>query len=244
VRGRLGRYILFQARDYVTARGAPVLLVGALLLLLPVHAARVVRVEGMSSPDSTRLARELLLSLVQALAPIGTLISVNGIVSRDRTHGYYRFLFAKPISVARYYSQSFLVNGLGLALAMLILLGAFALLAVPVFPAGAVAYMGLYFISFGGLGFLYSVLSRYDWLLLAMTWFLALALRALYPAHGGGVGAFFNLVLPPAHLLQGMAAPLMRGAAVDSLSLLWVVGYGTAAFLLGLVALHRRSLAL
>jgi hypothetical protein len=234
-RARLARYALWQARDFALERGVPTLIVGALLLVLAKTQA------GARASDDA--ARDALAALLQAFAPTAVLLAVNGIVAGDRRHQYFRLLFSKPVSVSRYYAQAWLVSAVGMLVCTALVLTAYAALVHPVWPPGALLFVSLYFLLFGGLGLLLSAVTRFDWMALGLLWALAQLLRSLLPADESWYGAALNIVLPPLHVLSAMGGALIRGDAVPSSAYTWVTAYGAAALLLGLVIVRRRPLA-
>ncbi len=50
---------------------------------------------------------------------VGALFAMNGIVANDRKQGFYRFLFAKPMTPSRYYGQAFFVHWAGFVAVMI-----------------------------------------------------------------------------------------------------------------------------
>lgn len=239
--GRLARYALFQAHDYLRERGFPLLLVGALLLLLAAQGAIGPAEIDIGGGELRTLA--LAMMFVELFAPTAVLIAVNGIISGDRKHHYYRLLFSKPISAPRYYAQAFLVSMLGTLAATLVVLVAFEAVVGAVPIAGALHFVLLYFLLFGGVGFLLSAITEYDWIALGVVWSLAWLLRSWFPAGESWFGRAVDVILPPLHLLAGAAAPLLGGAGMDIHTRLWVVGYGVAAFAAGLLVVRYRPMA-
>ncbi len=239
--GRLARYALFQARDYVRERGVPLLLVGALLLLMTS--------QGAIGPGGVDLRGTSMGTLLMAavffelFAPTAVLIAVNGLISGDRKHRYYRLLFAKPVAPTRYYAQAWLVSLLGTLVATLLVTAGFKLFlgAVPI--GAALHFVLLYFILFGGVGFLLSAITEYDWVALGVVWSLAWLLRSWLPASDSFIGRVVDVLLPPLQLLTGAAAPLLSGGEMDTISRLWIVGYGVAALAIGLIVVRHRPMA-
>jgi hypothetical protein len=232
--------MLWQLRDYATERGLPTLVVAALLIAF-VFASRAD--QAPAQPLAREAALAALDGLLQAFAPIATLLAVNGIISTDRTRHYFRLLFANPISIARYYAQAFLVAWVGTCAAAALLLVAFRMVIAPLAPAGALAFVALYFLLFGGVGFLLSAITRYDWLVLGIVWALAQLLRSLAPAGEGWYARVLDAVLPPLHVLPTIGAALMSGHHASWSMYAWVAGYGAAALLLGLALVRHRPLA-
>lgn len=246
-RGRIGRYGLWQFRDYIVDRGFPTVLIGFILGAQPIIPYRIALHETFGDQWATHPAgRAMLMTavppLVTTFALLGTLIAVNGIVSNDRRHGYVRFLFAKPVSVVRYYLQAFAASVIGLMGATGVLIALFALLVAPLVPIHAVLIVCVIAIGVGGIGFLLSTLVRGDWLWLSLTLAVTLMLRTLYGSVGGWREALL-VVLPPLHRLDDIRNPLLAGTAPPVPDLAWVLGYGVACLLLGIIVLRRRPLA-
>jgi hypothetical protein len=235
-------YIAWQSRDFVTERGAPLLIVATLMGFPIVMGLRQLAANANPLQGATT-ARYAIVQLFAEFSLIAVLIGINGVVSSDRVKGYYRFLFSKPVSIPRYYAQAYIINGLGLVIAATGVLGAIYALGFPVFPSRVLLMLALFYLSLGGLGFLYSTLARFDWVLMGATWGVAQLLRAMYPAHESRGGQVIDVVLPPFHLLRDVGLQLARGEAVGSSALLWLLGWGIAGFVLGLLILRRRPLA-
>lgn len=239
-RARLGRYALWQARDWVGARGIPTLIVGALLLLLEMEAVGAFRGAAGASPPAALRALD---DLLDAFLPAAVLIAVNGIISHDRARHYARFLFAKPLSPARYYLQAFAVYGALTVAATALLVAAFGALVAAVPAGGALGFAALYFLLFGGVGFLLSAITRYDWVALGVVWALARLLRTFVPASGSWYGRVLDLALPPLHVLAATGRALVHGEPAPLAACAWVAGYGLAAVVLGVVVIRNRPLA-
>ncbi len=243
MRGRLSRYALWQLRDYVFERGIPLLLVNALMFFPVVAALRGLKrlaPDAASFPDAALAG---FIGLLPTLAFVSVLLSVNGIISYDRKRGFYRFLFAKPVSVTRFYAQSFAFNWIGCVLIMSAVVLAFTALVYPISLAGFLTFVSLWYLSLGGVTFLFSAITRFDWVALGATFFAAQVLRLLYPAERSWYGRALDIALPPFHRIGETGAALVRGTDVSSATLLWIAGYGVAAFVLGLLVLRRRPLA-
>ena len=241
-RARMWSYLSWQARDFVVERGAPLLIVATLMSFPIVMSLRQLG-DAATPTQAATAARYGVLQLFAEFSLICVLIGINGVVSSDRVKGYYRFLFAKPVSIPRYYAQAYLVNGVGLMLTALGVLGAIYALGYPVFPARVLLMVGLVYLSLGGLGFFYSTLARFDWVLMGATWGLAQVLRAVYPAHESTAGRVLNVLLPPFHQLRDVGLQLARGEAAESRTLVWLLAWGLSGLVLGLLILRRRPLA-
>lgn len=122
-RARLGQYAFWQLRDYLLEKG-----IGTSIVLVFAATLFYVGLRGEEirpAPASRGEIQFAFAQLLSNLVLLGALFATNGIVSDDRKHGYYRFLFAKPVSVPRFYAQKFLVHLAGFMLVCALLLVAF-----------------------------------------------------------------------------------------------------------------------
>ena len=241
-RARLWSYIGWQARDFVTERGAPLLIVATLMSFPIIMGLRNVG-QNVAPLQAAMSARYGIVQLFAEFSLISVLIGINGVVSNDRVKGYYRFLFAKPVSIPRYYAQAYVVNGVGLVVTGLGVLGAIYALGYPVFPARVLLMIVLVYLSLGGLGFFYSTLARFDWVLMGATWGVAQVLRAVYPAQESRAGRVLDVLLPPFHRLRDAGLELARGETPETTTLAWLLAWGISGFVIGLLILRRRPLA-
>jgi hypothetical protein len=259
-KARLGPYALWQLRDYLVDRGAPTFLIAALFGSISVYPivkgvdASVARLSarslaaygGLEAARRTMLldTSELFLrNFLGSLVFLGALFAMNGIVANDRKQGFYRFLFAKPLSPSRYYGQAFVVHWigfLGVALLLMLLYGA---LVLPVISVPLLAALALMFLCYAGIAFLLSAAARWDWLsLVAVT----VAAQYLWDQLGDSPSALARLVylLPPIPRTGEVYAAAAKGVALPWHTLLWLAGYGAACFVAGLVVLRHRRLAI
>ncbi len=246
-RGRLGWYAFWQIRDYVFDRGFSTVLIGFILgaqFIVPLR----IGLHGTlgdgwaTNPTGRAMLMVAIPQLITTFALLGTLIAVNGIVSNDRKHGYVRFLFAKPVSVVRYYLQAFVASVVGLMAATAVLAGLFALLIAPLIPIQVVLIVMVVAIGIGGIGFLLSTLVRSDWIFLSLVLAVAVLARGVYGQAGGWRQGLLYL-LPPIHKLDDIRNPLLAGNIPAIVDIGWVAGYGLACLLLGVIVLRRRPLA-
>jgi len=244
VKGRLAKYSLWQFRDFFMQHGIGIAIIGLLWgysLLAPLRAAMGAQSPMAMGPGSPVWG--LVLQITSAVVSVSVLIAMNGIVSTDRKNGYYRFLFAKPINHVLYYAQLFFVHMVGVLLIMAIL----AALLRMVLPAFNVGYFLLYaavvYIAMGGIGFLLSVATRYDWLSLAAVWLGSRILRAVHSGPRASWKGTVVQVLPPVHRLDDVANSLIGTGSAHFSDVTWLVGYGAVCFAAGLVLLRYGSLA-
>jgi hypothetical protein len=255
---RLGRYTLWQVRDYALNRGAPTLIVALLFGYLGVSSmfAIVNRPDGpppslIERAGSLEAARQMMLhnasmsfvaSFVGTYVFLGALIGMNGVISNDRKLGFYRFLFAKPVAPAALYGVEFAVNGicfLVLTMALALLYGA---IVEPVLSAPLIVVVAAGYLCYAGLGFALSAISRWDWLSLVA---VAGAADILWRLYGDSTSPFAALLrlLPPMHRTSAVYSAASHGLALPWQSVLWLAGYGAIAFIAGLAILRHRRLA-
>jgi len=242
-RARMGRYALWQMRDYAVGAGGATAALSVLVLSLAVAG-------GLPDDPANRAA--ILRSILGVAAAAGAVAGVSGLVSDDRSKGYYRFALAKPVSATRLYGQAFAIRGAGL-LALLaavwiagtVVMGAGSLLsdALPrLLLFGAVGY-----VLIGGVTFLLSTITRFAWL----------GTIALYAAAGitGGLAqsshwsrplwAVAHRVLPPFTQVTALYRDLLglsrRPIEHPVGTIAWMVGYGSAAIAAGIALLRRRE---
>jgi hypothetical protein len=238
---RLARYSLWQFRDFVVDRGISIIIIGILWGFLLIEPIR--RSMGPAFAASTLSPTwALLMTVVSSVVSIAVLIALNGLVSTDRKMGYYRFLFSKPVSPVAFYAQLFFVYMVGVLIAML-LLSLILHSVVPRFSVlNFVLYSAVIYIAMGGIGFFISVATRLDWLTLAAVWLGSHMLRSIYGAKTGIAGKLVQ-VLPPVHKLDEVAVGIISNRSAPTGDIIWLLAYGAAFFVLGLLLLKKGQLA-
>jgi hypothetical protein len=241
-RPRLGRYLLWQLRDYLMQQAPATAIVLCLFGYLTI-APLARTVGGPSATLSAAVHQHLLSELLASFVLLGTLFATNGIVATDRKQGFYRFIFAKPVSAPRFYLNAFVANGLGMLLVGLVLLGLYSLFIRPSWSRSFVPVVVAMYVAYGGIGFLLSTVWRYDWLSLVTVAVVASIGWDMWGDDPGIRGWLMHL-LPPTHKAGEVYSYVAGTTSVFPwLTLAWLTGYGLACFLLGLVVLRRRSLA-
>lgn len=236
-RARLAKYSLWQFRDFVMEKGIAIVLIGAILgylQLLPL------KLTGLAQMDAVATAR-FVTAMASNFLTIFVLITLNGMISTDRKQGYYRFLFAKPLSPVTYYGQLFVVHLVGYLAAVLVLSGTF-FLAVGSFDVwNLVLYSCLIYVAMGGIGFLISAISRFDVMTLAIVWLGSRLVRAILADERDWRSKAVQL-LPPVHKIDGVASSLISFGSAPLMDVLWLLGYGGLFLVAGLVVLKYRPL--
>ena len=241
MKARLQTYAGWQLRDFVFERAAAITIVGALLVWgvyesLHEGSARLIAAGGR---DALAFGARVTGQHLGLLWFITALIAVHGISSNDRTTGRFRLLFAKPVSVPRYYAQAFALHGAGF---MICNLAGIAVLTRLVPISGPTLKDGLSvllvsYVLVGGIGFLFSAIWRFDWLATVATYGVVLYLASKFP------NAEWLQVLPPFWKISGQIELIRTLDPVNWKALIASAAYGVACFLLGLIILKRRPLA-
>ena len=240
---RLVEYAPWLARDYLTnqgpATGIVVLLVGITTVVPAIQGLMGGRASFGQIPLD--LANNMLRVIVTPLAFIGVLFSTNGIVANDRKLGYYRFLFAKPVSPPWYYATAFLVHGLGLLVISLAIAGIWYVAVRPEVPLKLLLVVAIIYVAYGGVGFLLSAAWRFDWLSLVTVMLVA---NVGWTVWGKETGIRHSLLylLPPVHRDDDVYGMVVRSASVPWESIAWLMGYGIICFVLGMIVIRRRPL--
>ncbi len=224
---RLGRYALWQLRDYAFgAGGATVVLACALAWI----GANTLSVNGRQ-PSSFEW-------LVGLVAFFGSVFAASGLIADDRTHGYYRFQFAKPVHPIRFYAQAYVTRGLWLVALVALIdgLGVLTDRSVPI--VGSLAFIVVQYILVGGVTLLLSLLGRFAWLVSCVLYAMSILANRFYNVTVGGWHALWvtlHFLLPPFHLSEI--------AMVETPQVWWSVGYGVLSLVATAIVLRRREWA-
>ena len=261
-RSRMGAYALWQLRDYLKDRGLPTAIIALLfgyLSLMPLLASSGLNanLSSTSAPEHgaaaelmTRVTTAFIHSFAGTLVFLGALFAMNGIVANDRKLGFYRFLFAKPVSPMRYYGQAFLVHWAGF-LGVLTLLGLlYRIVLGPVLTWPLMLVVSVTFLCYAGIAFLLSAAARWDWLSLVAVSVAATFLWGLYGKSTHPAATLLYL-LPPLHRTDDLylyaAGINLAGTSpppFPSHLLVWFASYGAVSFVLGLIVPRFRRLAI
>ena len=257
---RLARYAPWQVRDYFMDRGLPTVLIGALsgyMVASPILARMNARLERMSPETVAReggieamrtsmvsaFTATFLLELLGTFVFLGALFAMNGIVANDRKQGFYRFLFSKPLAPARYYGQAFVLHWSGFLVVSVLLGLIYRGLVGPVLSWPLVIALALMYLCYAGIAFALSAAARWDWLsLVAVT----VAANYVWVRFGESTSAFAALLylFPPVHRASEVYAAVAKGVALPWHLLGWFAAYGAISFVIGLVVLRYRRLAI
>lgn len=246
MKGRLSAYAGYQLRDYFATRALPIVIATALAAwgfaaMRGVTLSDLDPTGGIDARERIQQTFELLLVI---FAFVAGAVAAQGLVSRHRSREYDRVLFSCPISPVRYYTQGFVLAGIGGAVLATVGAEVYAAAVHPVSLPGVVGYVALAWVLVGGLAFLLSALTVFHLPLLALLLAADLAVdHYMTELSGVGVGpiaAIVQYLLPPAHVLVTLRGAFARGVLVDPLALAWPVGYGIACIAMAVILLRRR----
>jgi ABC-type transport system involved in multi-copper enzyme maturation permease subunit len=238
-------YAPHMLRDYLVTRGGAMAVVAAVFVGPLLLAFR-----DLIDPDPEQLIGQAR-SVITSLTPFLTLIAAYGLIGQDFRQGYYRPMFAKPISVPLYYALLFCCATLSFWIVHGLILLAFATFGVNAWSPATWLDLTLRFSLLGTLTFAISRVTRLDWILAVFLFTLASPLRNSYPAAESIRGWLINVMFPPTQLFnlapelraQGQLSALIGPAGTDWGSIAWVAGYSAICFGIGLWAVRRIPLA-
>ncbi|HJQ22194.1 MAG TPA: hypothetical protein VJ867_17790 [Gemmatimonadaceae bacterium] len=243
-RARLNAYAPWIFRDYFMNQGPStaivVLMIGFLTLLPIIQGFGGERVQLGEVPEV--IAIRMLHAMIPPLVFIGAFFATNGIISNDRKLGYYKFLFAKPLSPPLYYGMIFAIYGVGLLVVSAALIGVWWFTVRPMFPTALFAVVFIMYVAYGGIGFLLSAAWRFDWLSLVTVLLVANVGWSVWGA-ATGPRKWVLYLLPPVHHANEIYGIVARDAlhGIPWASIAWLGGYGAACFAAGLIVIRLRS---
>ncbi len=245
MRGRITAYLRFQLADFLLMRAAlPATLV--VFLAYMTLASAPANVDWSARSGGARMLTQLFQAVAGAFIVLGSFLGVARLVTDDRSNGYFRFLFSKPMSVVRFYAQQWVLHGVGLV-AIAGLLGLWLEARTAAIPVGAaMTMMALTWILVGGVGFALSAATNYDALLLVIAYVASSVLQGIKGAPDSLMAPWLREVTKltlPVHKLDYIRAQLYTGGDLPWPATLHVVAYGMTGFAAAIVLLRRTSLA-
>lgn len=246
-RGRITAYLWrHQLRDFLMVR-APLPVVMTMLL-----GWMVIKTDGSrldwSTAGGARLAGEFVRTFGTVFIDLAAFLGISRLVTDDRSNGYYRFLFSKPVSIERFYVQQWMLHGallVGIAAALAAWFQAIvAPASVPV--QGVAVAMALTWVLVGGVGFALTTATSYDALLLVLGFAGSEILHAVKDAHGTPMWPWLQeltRLTMPVQKLSHLRDGLYAGAGLSWPHAAHVLAYGATGFLAGLIVLRRSSFA-
>jgi hypothetical protein len=226
------RYLPRMALDLARSAGLGIALVGVLAAFL---IGSMTVVTSGTGGEAT-----VFLGILDFAVTVFAVLATAGIVSTDFTFGYYRTLFARPVSPPLYYLQRWLLGGVLVLMATSVVGFAAAARIGAELPIGRVLVQSaLFYLLLGGLVLLLSTVTRRDWLIAALVVaaHAGLGLARSLGAAGTGAAAVLYTVLPPFALVD-VGQPVPTGA-----NLIHVLLYGLALVGAALGVIRLRPLA-
>lgn len=239
-RARLGRYLAWQALDFFRERGLAVaLILGALTLAGTTIGGGDPETGFDGAAGKVRLAR-LTFSLGTSISLLFLVVGFNGLCSQDRSQGFARFYFAKPVDPAAFYALKWLVHAFGLVAIVSIWMGALAIFYGPYDGGPTLVAFGLRLVLYGGLLFLLSTLVTAEVAVFSAL-FLGGELAKLVAAGRPWAESLVTWTFPW-HRLPTLDAMLGTGTALPPTAVAHVVGTGLAAAVAAVLVLRVRRL--
>lgn len=243
-RGRLAAYLKYQFQDFLMLRaGLPTVLVAMFGYMLWKGANRAI---DWNTPNGAQFANQLFRNMASVFIMMGSFLGIARIVADDRSNGYFRFLFSKPVSIERFYLQQWFLYGVGFV-GVIGLLGYWLQAFTAPLPIPALmTVMGLTWILVGGVGFLISAVTNVDAVMLVVLYVTSTVLHSLKDMPGSPMWPWLRQVTRfalPTHKLDFIRDQLYAGAPMPWTHAYHVIGYGVIAVVLALVVLRRTSFA-
>ena len=226
------RYLPWMTLDLARSAGLAMALVGVLAAFL---ISSMTVVTSGTGGEAT-----VFLGILDFAVTVFALLATAGIVSADFGLGYYRTLFARPVSPPLYYLQRWLLGGVLVLMATSVVGFAAAARIGAQLPIGRVLVQSaLFYFLLGGLVLLLSTITRRDWIIAALVVaaHAGLGLARSLGAAATGAAAVLYTILPPFGLVD-VGEPVPAGA-----ELVHVVLYGLALVLAALTVIRLRPLA-
>ena len=250
-RARLLAYARWQALDFTINIGIVSLVLFGMLGvigLMDIHMAEH-SFSGMGKTMPVSMKLKSFLQIWGMFAAVAPIITTTGVASQDRSAGYSRFLFAKPLSPRLFYLQSWLVRFAGFLALGTALVVVYSMYEPPTFGWRFLVDMTISFVSMSGVVFLLSVITRFDGLIAAGFLLLGEVVWVKWEGARGLKHLVLYLFPPVSHLgaphywLIGInAVDKMTDVPFPTTWVAWNVGYGLACLLLGIYLLRKVSL--
>ena len=240
-------YARFQLGDYLLQRAAVAVVMVVFVAGLPLWGMLRGQPDVFGNPANAGLAMQLYTGTVALFLPIGAFLAGAGIISADRHQGFFRFYFSKPVNVVAFYAQTYLLHGAVFIALFGALTWGWGALTIHVSVHRAMEAATLTFVLVGGLGLLFSVLLRFDGLLVVLVYLVSMTLQQVVSLPGkprlpeGAVQ--LAKVLPPVYKMDQVRNHLYAAEAISAADVWHVVGYGLGAFALGLLLLRKLALS-
>jgi hypothetical protein len=250
-RARMGRYALWQAGDFVINIAIITIILFALIgvvALMNLHLQEEIALsQKRTLPPMMKLT--IFRDIYAMFAMVAPIIAVSGVISQDRSAGFTRFLFAKPVSPRWFYFQSLFVRFVGYLVVGHILILAYSFYEPPAYTPKMLVDLTVNFLIVGGITFLFSAVSKYDGLLAIVALLTSSIFWSKWERAQGWRHAVVD-ILPPVERVGELHAWVLGMNPLGSIAdvpfptkwALWLAGYGLACIVLGLYLLRRIPL--
>jgi hypothetical protein len=172
-------------------------------------------------------------------------LAVIAVMTIDRSTGYYRFFFSKPVNVVSYYLHVFAVHGVAIC-ALLMLLALSWGVWLPHESLHRSALIGVIaFALIGGLGFGFGAITNGDAALTPLSFIFAVSAQTTLTGYTGPPKWLVAVakILPPALDFEKLRGELNGAQPLASTPLWHVLAYGAGGWILGLFFLRWRPIA-
>lgn len=253
-RAQLLQYSLWQFRDYaINIAIISIILFGLIgtLEVMQLRAMTAAMANSRMSPASLdRMRTQSFQNIFAIYSSVGPIVALSGIISQDRSLGYVRFLFAKPLNPLRFYLQSLVVRAIGFFVVGAVLLAVYRQFEPSADVGRIAAGLALTFVAFGGMVFLGSALTKYDGLCAVAFLLLSVLVWGKW-ATATGAAHLVTYLFPPIDkfsALNDWVSNLNQfntglPVAFPTKWVVWTVSYGVACLVLGVILLRTRPLA-
>lgn len=238
-------YVRWQAQDALPRALTPVLLF-LLMAGLPLWSASTqFGLAAMDRPgDAQRDALQIYAAILPIAMTLGAVILASGLPATDREKQYFRFLFAKPVSVWQFYLQQFTVAVAMFVAAMALVPLGFSAIVTAVSVVAVIKSAFVYALLFGSLLTLCGSLVNKDGVALVGVAAISSILQGL--AQGEGAPAWIGFlahVLPPFRTADLVRSLWISGQPVNPADVALVIGYSLGMLAAALVLVRRLPLA-
>ena len=195
--------------------------------------------------ESAELAAGLLRTVMgQAGWPL-VLLLASGMVSGDRTEGYFRMLFSAPVDPLQFYLQKFLVGAVTVALLPFLMAAAIGLsIGTTPAPWEQLAVLELTYLALGGLVFCWSTFMRRDWII-GLAIFIFQGVIGTMVESGATLPGWLHWahrLLQPFHLVK-FGGLIERAEFPTGMEWFHYIGYALGVLILAGVIIRKRPMA-
>jgi hypothetical protein len=236
------RYVL---QDYLLLRASiPIVMVSFFAWMIIRQTLKYTTAAQMADPRALLGMHQAYGSFSAVLLYFIAFLAVIAVMTVDRTTGYYRFFFSKPVNLVSYYLHTFCVHGAAICTVLVLFALAWGIW-MPHESLHRASYAGVIaFALIGGLGFGFGALTNIDAALTPLAFVFAISAQLTLVDYTGPPRwlVITAKVLPPAADFEKTRKLLDAGRPFIDTPLWHVLGYGAAFWLLGLIFLRWRPL--